>query len=109
MKELPELGDTTVVRLSRQGGIAAMPGLTRPREIEFAQCDPRQRTQICLLLSDCMPLSADTNNAGRGDERFYQIELNYRIEDREEKQILKVPEHSAPSELVRLWDKGEVP
>lgn len=108
MKKLPELGDSAVVRVSRQGGVAAMPGLARPRNIEFAQCDPQQRSQICSVLSGCMPLAADTNGAGRSDQRFYQIELNYRIEDREEQQILKVPECDAPSELVRLWDKGEV-
>lgn len=109
MNELPELGDNALVRLSRQGGVAAMPGLARPREIEFAHCDAQQRTQICSLLSDCMPLVAETTAAGHGDQRFYQIELHYRIENREEKQILKVPECNAPSGLVQLWDKGEMP
>lgn len=109
MKKLPDLGENAVVRVSRQGGVAAIPGLTRPREIAFAQCEPQQRTQICSLLSGCMPLAADTGVAGRGDQRFYQIELNYRIEDRDEMQVLKVPEHDAPSGLVQLWEKGDVP
>ncbi|WP_407309743.1 protealysin inhibitor emfourin [Pseudomonas sp. nanlin1] len=108
MNEFPELGEDAIVRVSRQGGVAAIQALTRPREIEFAQCDPQQRSQICSLLSGCMPLAAETGNAGRGDQRFYQIELSYRLKDQAEKRIIKVPENSAPSELVRLWDKGEV-
>ena len=50
MKNLPELGDDSVVRVSRQGGVAAIHSLSRPREIEFAQCDISQRSRICSVL-----------------------------------------------------------
>ena len=57
MKTLPTLDDNAVVRVSRQGGIAAIHALTRPREIEFAQCNVDQRTRICSLLEGCLPMT----------------------------------------------------
>ncbi|WP_405123364.1 protealysin inhibitor emfourin [Pseudomonas sp. M20] len=102
MKTLPELDDKSVVRVSRQGGVAAIHSLTRPREIEFAQCDSSQRSRICSVLEGCLPL--DSSESGRGDERFYQIEVSYRSK----KMLLKVPEDQAPENLVMLWDKGEL-
>jgi len=104
MKKLPPLGNDATVRLSRQGGVTAM--LSRPREIEFAQCNLDEREQICSLLNGCLPLtSADS---GRGDQRFYQIEVRFRQDDRDDQLMLQVPEDQAPGELVRLWDKGQV-
>ncbi|TLX56651.1 hypothetical protein DN824_14665 [Stutzerimonas nosocomialis] len=106
MKRLPELGQDTVVRLSRQGGFAAMSMLSRPREIDFAQCDPGQRGQICSLLEGCLPLS--TPQAGQGDQRYYKVELRYRREDADDELVLRIPEERAPGDLVRLWDKGQL-
>ena len=106
MKTLPDLDDNAVVRLSRQGGVAAIPARTRPREIEFAQCDLDQRTRICSVLEGCLPLTSST--PGRGDQRFFQIEVRYRANDQDYEMVLQVPEDRAPGELVHLWDKGEV-
>jgi len=106
MKTLPDLDDNAVVRLSRQGGVAAIHALTRPREIEFAQCDLDQRTRICSVLEGCLPLTSSTS--GRGDPRFFQIEVRYRANDQDDEMVLQVPEDRAPGELVHLWDKGEV-
>ena len=106
MKTLPTLDDQAVVRLSRQGGVAMIQALSRPREIEFAQCNLDQRTRICSLLEGCLPLTSPS--PGRGDQRFYQIELRYRTGEQDDQMVLKVPEDQAPGELVRLWDKGEL-
>ncbi|VVN93312.1 protealysin inhibitor emfourin [Pseudomonas fluorescens] len=106
MKSLPTLGDDAVVRLSRQGGVAAIHALTRPREIEFAQCDINQRSRICSVLEGCLPLADPAS--GRGDQRFYQIEVRYRIGEQDDRMVMKVPENQAPGGLVQLWDKGEV-
>ena len=102
MKVLPELGDDSVVRVSRQGGVAAIHSLSRPREIEFAQCDISERTRICSVLEGCLPL--DSAETGRGDQRFYQIEVRYPSGE----MVLKVPEDQAPGDLVHLWDKGQL-
>ncbi|QJC79377.1 protealysin inhibitor emfourin [Pseudomonas umsongensis] len=106
MKTLPTLDDRAVVRLSRQGGFAAIQALTRPREIEFAQCDLEQRSRIRGLLEGCLPLASSAS--GGGDQRFYQIELHYRAGEQDDQMVLKVPENQAPAELVRLWDLGEL-
>lgn len=106
MKQLPSLGHDASVRLSRQGGLAAMQALSRPREIDFANCDEQQRGQICSVLEGCLPLAS--SGCGRGDRRYYQIELRYRQGERDDEMILQVPEEQAPGELVRLWDKGEL-
>ena len=106
MKTLPVLGDEAVVRLSRQGGFAPIHALSRPREIEFAQCDIAQRSRICTLLEGCLPLTQQPS--GRADQRFYQIEVRYRVNQQDDELVLKVPEDQAPGELVHLWDKGEV-
>jgi hypothetical protein len=106
MKTLPALGDDARVRLSRQGGFAAIHALSRPREIEFAQCDISQRSRICSVLEGCLPL--DSTESGRGDQRFYQIEVNYRSGGQEDRMVLKVPEDQAPGELVHLWDTGQL-
>lgn len=102
MKVLPELGDDSVVRVSRQGGVAAIHSLSRPREIEFAQCDISERSRICSVLEGCLPF--DSVETGRGDQRFYQIEVRYRSGE----MVLKVPEDQAPGDLVHLWDKGQL-
>jgi len=106
MKTLPTLGNDAVVRLSRQGGVAAIHALTRPRRIEFAQCDLDQRTRICSLLEGCLPLADSAS--GRGDQRFFEIEVHFRSGEHDDRMVMKVPEDQAPGELVRLWDKGEV-
>jgi hypothetical protein len=53
-----------------------------------------------------LPLTSPS--PGRGDQRFYQIELRYRTGEQDDQMVLKVPEDQAPGELVRLWDKGEL-
>lgn len=106
MKTLPTLGADAVVRLSRQGGVAAIQALTRPRRIDFAQYDIDQRTRICSLLEGCLPLADATS--GRGDQRFFEIEVHFRSGEQDDRMVMKVPEDQAPEELVHLWDKGEV-
>jgi|Hof3ISUMetaT_6_FD_contig_111_47134_length_2559_multi_8_in_0_out_0_1 hypothetical protein len=106
MNTLPTLDERAVVCLSRQGGFAAIKSLTRPREIDFAQCSLDQRSRICDLLEGCLPL--DSSVAGGGDQRFYQIELHYRKGEQDDQMVFKVPENQAPDELVRLWDSGEL-
>lgn len=106
MKTLPTLGDDAVVHLSRQGGVVAIHALTRPRSIEFAQCDIEQRSRICSVLEGCLPYTEQA--AGQGDQRFYEIEVLYRSGEQDDRMVMKVPEDQAPGDLVHLWDKGEV-
>ncbi|MFO2466458.1 hypothetical protein OOJ96_24160 [Pseudomonas sp. 15FMM2] len=102
MKTLPPLGNEATVKLSRQGGVAAIQALSRPRQIDFAQCDLDQRQQILNVIEVCLPL--DSSQAGQGDRRFYQIEVRIRLDDQ---LMLQIPEDLAPIELVRLWNNGQ--
>ncbi|SDI50453.1 hypothetical protein SAMN05216588_11832 [Pseudomonas flavescens] len=104
MKRLPELGSDAVVRISRQGGFAAIAALSHPREIDFAQCDPNQRGQVCSVLQTCLPMASQ--EAGKGDQRFYRIELRIARQDAPGELVLQIPEERAPSDLVKLWEKG---
>ncbi|WP_312775312.1 protealysin inhibitor emfourin [Pseudomonas rhodesiae] len=104
MKELPALGNDATVRLSRQGGQVTT--MTRPREIAFAQCNVDEREQICNVLNRCLPQTS--TDVGRGDQRFYQIEVRYRSDNRDDQLRFTVPEDQASEELKRLWDKGQV-
>lgn len=104
MKSLPELGASAIVRISRQGGFAAIGALSRPREIDFAQCDPGQRGQVCSVLESC--LAASTPEAGKGDQRFYRIELEVPRQNEHSEMVLQIPEDRAPGDLVRLWEHG---
>ncbi|KKX62322.1 protealysin inhibitor emfourin [Pseudomonas putida] len=106
MKTLPTLDERAVVCVSRQGGFAAIQAMTRPRQIDFAQCSIDQRSRIYGLLEGCLPLASSV--AGGGDQRFYQIELHYHEGEHDDQMVLKVPEDQAPAELVRLWDLGEL-
>nr|WP_314533795.1 protealysin inhibitor emfourin [uncultured Pseudomonas sp.] len=106
MKTLPILGADAVIHLSRQGGVAAIHALTRPRSIEFAQCDIEQRSRICDVLQGCLPYAEQPS--GRGDQRFYEIEVHYRTGEQDDRMVMKVPEDQAPGDLVHLWDKGEI-
>ena len=50
--KMPALGPETSLRISRQGGLVAAPALTRPRQIEFADCDPAQRRGLCSQIAE---------------------------------------------------------
>jgi len=54
--KMPALGPETSLRISRQGGLVAAPALTRPRQIEFADCDPAQRRGLCSVVERCLPV-----------------------------------------------------
>lgn len=107
MKQLPVLGMNATVRLSRQGGLAAIPALSRPREIDLASCDEQQRGLICSMLEGCVPLAAE--NVGQGDRRYFQIELRYHGDQQATELMLQIPEEQAPGDLVQLWKDGELP
>lgn len=103
-RTLPPLGPDTVVRLSRQGGVAAMPRLAEPREIQFSDCSEDQRGQVCAVLERCLPVAERA--VGGADQRFFQVELRYREANQPSEWIITVPEQRAPGELVELWKRG---
>ena len=106
MSQLPSLQALRVVRLSREGGVAALPGLRRPCAIRLEDCPPPQREALRSLLGQALPSAVAPEQAGRGDRRFFLVELVF-AEQRESLNF-SIPEDVAPDELIRLWRQGGI-
>ena len=61
----------------------------------------------CSVVERCLPIAS--KDVGRGDQRFFKVELHYRREDSDAEMILQIAEERAPQELLRLWQDGAIP
>ncbi|HLT04945.1 MAG TPA: protealysin inhibitor emfourin [Pseudomonas sp.] len=104
MKPLPPMRRLRVLRLSREGGVAALPGLRRPCAIRLEDCEPPAREALCALLDRALSDAVPEEQAGRGDQRFFQLELLFA--DQAEELRFSIPEDAAPEALVQLWRDG---
>ncbi|EWC42582.1 hypothetical protein GFL09_19155 [Pseudomonas stutzeri] len=104
--KMPELGPNTSLRVSREGGFVAAPGLARPRRIEFTGCDTTQRQALCSVLERCLAVAGKI--VGSGDQRYFRVELHYRRGNADAELVLQIPEDRAPRELVQLWQHGAI-
>ena len=46
MIQLPPLDQASVVRVTREGGVAYLPGLSRPRSYQLGNCSEELRQRI---------------------------------------------------------------
>ncbi|ARS51667.1 protealysin inhibitor emfourin [Kushneria konosiri] len=99
------LGERARVRLAREGGVAHMPALVRPREIAFHDCSLSQRKKVCRLLDEAEQLKCAGDQAGQGDQRYFRI-IIMPVGSDSDVITLHVPEHRAPESLVSLWKNG---
>ncbi|MBV7486001.1 protealysin inhibitor emfourin [Bordetella sp. BOR01] len=100
MIELPSLSDATLVRVSRQGGIAYVPGRAAPRDIDLRACPEDVRRDVCQALQQAAPLATGEAEPG-GDQRYFRIEIWF-VDDTATVRF-QVPETRAPEPLLRLW------
>ena len=100
MIALPPPGPGVVLRLSREGGVAVMPGLRRERHLALDGLEPGQRQRLQTLLEACAAHSLPRANAGAGDRRYFAIAWDGPGAP------LRIAEEQAPAELVRLWREG---
>lgn len=105
--KMPAIGQDASLRVSRQGGFAAAPGLARTRQIEFADCSADQRQGLCSVLEQCLPVASES--VGHGDQRFFRVELHYRRENSDAELVLQIAEERAPQALRQLWQDGAIP
>lgn len=105
MSRLPPLGPTAVIRLWREGGMAYLPALMRPAAIALEDCSEAERQAICRVL-EVSAQQADAEQAGRGDQRYFRIEVQLARDD-DSVVDLKVPEARAPDGLVKLWKERQ--
>ncbi len=102
MIELPSLDLVQLVRLTREGGLAYLPGLSEPRHIDMATCPPGLRQEVCDALQHAAPKAVPACADAGGDQRYFHVEVVY--EGAKTGQLsFDVPEADAPETLVRLW------
>lgn len=110
MKSFPELSDDAVIDVAREGGFAFIPKLSGPRRIALAQLDPPKREHVCSVLRHALQLGeppGEQSRAGRGDQRYYRIEISYATQHQSGNIVILIPEDQAPPELVQLWHDGQ--
>ena len=98
MEALTVLHADAVLELDREGGVAYMPALNGPRRIALGHFDEARRQQICQLINQTLPYAEAEADAGRGDQRYFRLELRA-----ERTLILIIPESRVPEGLVELW------
>lgn len=109
MRELPVLTADAVIDVAREGGIAYMPRLAAPRRIALAELDETQRLRISEILRRSLPLGQQpglADSPGRGDQRYYRIQITWTRHNGITDFMLLIPESKAPEALVDLWRHG---
>ncbi|WDL17898.1 protealysin inhibitor emfourin [Xanthomonas campestris] len=98
--QLPPLQPGVVLRLAREGGVAAFPAMRRERQLVLEELDEVQRQHLSALLDQCVAHALPAPQAGGGDRRYFSIIWDGASEP------LRIPEEHAPAEIVRLWKQG---
>jgi len=109
MIRLPPLDEATVVRVTREGGLAYLPGLARPRSFQLGDCTDALRQKIGDALQSAVPHAGQPGaTVSGGDQRFYRVEVL--VQGTEEISVsFEVPEAEAPEALVHLWKDTGTP
>jgi hypothetical protein len=106
MIQLPPLDQASVVRVTREGGVAYLPGLSRPRSYQLGNCSEELRQQIGEALQSAAPHAGQRDEPGSpgGDQRFYRVEVVVESAATHSSSVsFEVPENEAPEALVHLW------
>ena len=108
MSRFDDLNHIARLRITREGGLVAAPGLMKPRDIELSRCSPPEQQQLCRLLAAGEAAGGD-RACGAGDQRYFRICL-FALSPQEAQpdDELRVPESQAPAALVQLWRDGRI-
>lgn len=96
MEPLAGLPADSVLELAQEGGVAFMPKLNGLRRIELGHLNDEARGHLCDLINGLLPLAQKAEEAGRGDQRYFRLVVQGRME-------LRVPEGKLPKGLLELW------
>lgn len=102
MINLPPMSQVGVVRLSKEGGLAYIPGLVQRRIFELGRCSDALRDQIDQAMQDASAAGQRAPAAGGGDQRFFHIELAVNELPDAVTYSFEVPEADAPQTLAEL-------
>lgn len=102
---LPDLRQASLVRITREGGIAYLPGLARARHIDLAACAIEDRARICQVLQ--RSAAFDDPRCGEGDRRYFRVEVVYQPTDGSDSRTVdfRIAEEDAPEALRQLWEE----
>ena len=110
MIRLPPLSEASVVRVTREGGVARVPGLARPRSFQLGDCTEELRQQIDDALQSAVPHAGQGGAASPGgDQRVYRVEVVVQGTASSRSVSFEVPETEAPEALVHLWKNAAPP
>ncbi|WP_126941974.1 protealysin inhibitor emfourin [Xanthomonas sp. BRIP62409] len=96
----PPVEAGVILRLAREGGVAAFPAMRRERQLVMDDLDDAQRLQLRSVLDQCLAHALPRPQAGGGDRRYFSIAWDGASEP------LRIPEEHAPAAIVRLWKQG---
>ncbi|MHB0774551.1 protealysin inhibitor emfourin [Halomonas sp. WWR20] len=99
----PPLTASSVIAVSREGGLAHFPGLAAPRRIPCAQCSDDQRRRLHELLSQAAQRGEHDEPACGADRRAFRLAVE---EDAQPRWTVVIDEEKTPGELVALWKRG---
>ncbi|MBY4951977.1 protealysin inhibitor emfourin [Pantoea sp. DY-17] len=105
-----QLTDDAIIELAREGGIAFIPKLRGERRFALGELPEPQKQRVCEVLEQVMPLGETEDqaaNVGRGDQRYYRIQITYATHREAGSFVILIPEQLAPPELQSLWRDGE--
>nr|WP_298373742.1 protealysin inhibitor emfourin [uncultured Halomonas sp.] len=106
-----ELKTKSIVAIRREGGVAAFPGLMKPRRIQCDECTDEQRRELEGVLNLAARTCSDTPAPG-ADRRVFHVDIEEpQQKDAAESDIccvwsLSMNEEETPEALVSLWKSG---
>ncbi len=106
---IPELTEDAVIELAREGGVAFIPQLSGLRRIALSALTPQQRERVIDILQQALQRGfppGQTDSPGRGDQRYFRIQISYSTQQSAGAIVILIPEQLAPPELESLWRDG---
>lgn len=109
MSEAPRLTASSVLYVSREGGLAHFPGLAQPRCIRCTEHSETQRLALQYLLGSLAELAdlyREKPRSTGADQRCFRLWV---MEGGDEAPhwSLQLDECQAPDALTTLWQQGE--
>lgn len=100
----PWLDPNAIIEIAREGGVAFFPGLGKPRKILLSASGADERQRIIALLGSAAALAVPA--AGRGDQRYFRIDIRAESAPGAAVRTLLIPEQDATHELTELWERA---
>lgn len=113
MQHCPPLDEHTIIEVTREGGLAFMPGLRVHQRFVLAELTDPRRGRLADLIRQLLPLALGPDaarSAGSGDQRYYRIRIirHQASPPHDEDYELVIPESNAPPALEGICKDGRL-